>query len=151
MAEVTLNPIFRACHGRMGDLVHVRRYGKQHLRIYAKPANPNTPAQRERRSAFRDAVRAWQAMSDAEKDTWNALARRKRCSGYNLFLSHRLNGKDREAEGGMYPAAADTRQRGDGGHFTDSSSALSAPSLCSPSVTVPLAPVDSRIHGGAST
>ncbi len=150
MADITLNPAFTACHGRMGNLVFVHRRGKQHVRVYAKPTNPDTPAQRERRSAFRDAVRAWQALPDTEKDSWNARARRKNRSGYNLFISRWMNGKEIQAGSGIYPAVAGIQHRCDGSGFTDSSSALSSSSLRSPSVTAPLAPGDSRIYGRGS-
>ncbi len=87
MAHVTLNVAFRSLHGRVGGAVFYERYGKQFMRPYVIPSNPNTAAQRVRRCAFREAVRAWQALPVPEKGEWNDRGIRKRKSGYNLFIS----------------------------------------------------------------
>ncbi len=92
MAQVELKPALTACHGRMDGLVFVNRLGKQHVRMYTKPSNPNTPAQRERRGTFRDAVHAWQALPDTEKERWKAKAASRKRTGYNLFVSRFLRG-----------------------------------------------------------
>jgi hypothetical protein len=43
IAIAILNPAFTSCHGRIGNLVFVNRYGRQYIRAYVKPHNPNTP------------------------------------------------------------------------------------------------------------
>ncbi len=90
MAIATLSPAFTACHGRIGNLVLVNRYGRQYIRAYVKPRNPNTSAQRAGRSAFADAVRSWQALTEEEKHVWNRKAQRLRMSGYNAFISRHI-------------------------------------------------------------
>ncbi len=104
MAHLTLNVAFRELHGRMGGLVYVHRYGKQYVRIYARPSNPNTPAQRRGRNAFGEAVRAWQALTAEEKESWNDRARRKRRSGYNMFISEWMKADEGAERADLYPA-----------------------------------------------
>ncbi len=92
MARVTLNVAFKSLHGKVGDAIFYQRYGKQIMRPYVAPSNPDTPAQRERRGEFRKAVHAWQALAVEEKEEWKREARRMRRSGYNLFISYYLGG-----------------------------------------------------------
>jgi hypothetical protein len=58
------------------------------MRPYVKPSNPDTPAQRARRFAFRNAVRAWQALGEEERLQWKKIGRKRHLSGYNAFISH---------------------------------------------------------------
>ncbi len=90
MARITLADEFALLYGRVGDVVIVRRWRKLYMRLYVKPTNPNTAAQRERRGAFREAVKAWQALPDEQRQEWNRSARREQRSCYNAFLSHCL-------------------------------------------------------------
>ncbi len=90
MTRITLADEFASLYGRVGDVVIVRRWKRHYMRPYVKPANPDTAAQRERRGAFREAVKAWQALPDEQRRVWNARARKDQRSGYNAFLSHRL-------------------------------------------------------------
>ena len=78
--------MIKSLHGRIGDTVYVFRKGKQHTRPYVIPRNPDTPAQRARRSVFADAVRAWKELSVEEKEGLNKEACRMKRSGYNLFI-----------------------------------------------------------------
>ncbi len=87
MARVTLDIAFKSLHGKVGDAVFYERYGKQLMRPCVVPSNPDTPARRARRGAFREAVHAWQARAIEEGEEWNRAARRSRRSGYNFFIS----------------------------------------------------------------
>ena len=87
MATVRLNPAFDSVHGKIGKIVHYNRNGIQCARSYAVPRNPDTPAQRENRKSFAEAVKLWQALSPEEKYRYNRNARKLRISGYNLFIS----------------------------------------------------------------
>jgi hypothetical protein len=71
----------------MGDMVFYRRYGKTYVRRRAKVNNPDTPAQRERRAAFRNAIKSWQGLGPAAKERWNSLAGARGRTGYNAFIS----------------------------------------------------------------
>jgi hypothetical protein len=69
------------------DFILSSRNGVPYLKRYARPANPDTPAQRRARTALARAVHAWQTTGPAEQERWNRAAReRGRGSGYNLFL-----------------------------------------------------------------
>ena len=93
MAPVTLNAAFRTLSGRVGDAVFYTRYGRQYVRPYVKPSNPDTPAQRVRRSSFRNAVHAWQALGEEERLLWKNIGRKRHLSGYNAFISHAMSGE----------------------------------------------------------
>ena len=88
MARILLPSYLKEARGRMQDAVLCRRRGREYMRPYLVPRNPDTPAQRAVRGSFRDAVHAWQAMSTGEKNQWNFRARYKAATGYNLFMSH---------------------------------------------------------------
>lgn len=89
MAYAELNPVFTEFKGRVGNIVFYKRLGKQCMRVYVMPRNPDTESQRLNRHAFRDAVLAWKDMSREEKDCWNTKARYagKPLRGYNLYIS----------------------------------------------------------------
>ncbi len=146
MAEFTLNAPFRSFHGRMGNMVFVYRYGKQYARAYVRPANPDTPAQRERRSAFREAVRAWQALSEGEKGEWRQRARRTRRSGYSTFMAHRLKGSTTDAWREMAAAAVHAALRQERCGRAAGLPGLSPSALHCPPVTAPFigGPVHNR-------
>ncbi len=76
--------------GRLGDEIGYVVHGRQRWRRYVKPADPRTKRQLCRRRAFARLVLRWHALTEAEKEYWNTLARRSRCKrikGFNLFLS----------------------------------------------------------------
>ncbi len=104
MAKVKLNPIFTRLSGRMGNIVFYQINGKLFARRYVVPCNPGTEKQRENRSLFTAAVKAWQSLPGEEKDRYNSIAlRRKQSSnGYNLFISQYMTGninKETETKG----------------------------------------------------
>ncbi len=111
MARITLADEFASLYGRVGDVVIIRRWGRHYMRPYVKPANPNTVAQRERRGAFREAVKAWQSLSELQRQEWNRRARREKRSGYNEFLSYRLSGGDTSPSAERPVVVTGTRSR----------------------------------------
>ena len=68
------------------DLILSSRNGVPYLKRYAKPRNPDTPAQRRSRTTLARAVHAWQATEPQVKARWNERARDKSHSGYTLFI-----------------------------------------------------------------
>lgn len=87
MSDLIHNSLFRSIRGRVGDLVFYERNGKQCVRRYVTPHNPDTKAQKKARTSLSDAVAAWQALSPEEKNSWNKKASRKKRKGYNVFIS----------------------------------------------------------------
>lgn len=73
-------------HGRLGRYVLFTLYGRIFARIHVIPANPRTKRQQEWRCCFREAVKRWQKLDEAEKLSWNRLAKKLPKSGYNLFI-----------------------------------------------------------------
>ncbi len=92
MAKVKLHPYLRTAHGGMGDLVLYRRYGKIYIKARTIPKNPRTEPQVKCRGNFGGSVKAWQVLPEEEKAIYRARAKRKRKSGYNLFMSEYLRG-----------------------------------------------------------
>jgi len=64
------------------------KYGKQVIvkEIFYWPSNPQSVPQQANRQKLTDAVIAWQALTDNQKEIYNERARYKLYSGYNLYL-----------------------------------------------------------------
>jgi len=89
MAYAKLNSIFTGINGRVGNVVFYKRMGRQCLRKYVIPRNPDTESQRLNRHTFRDAVLSWKELPLGEKEYYNrrVLREKKVMSGYNLYIS----------------------------------------------------------------
>ncbi len=92
MAKVKLHPYLRTAHGGMDGLVFYRRYGKIYIKARTIPSNPRTEPQVKCRGNFGGGVKAWQVLPEEEKALYRNRAKRKRKSGYNLFMSEYLRG-----------------------------------------------------------
>ncbi len=92
MAKVKLHPYLRTAHGGLDDLVLYRRYGKIYIKRRTIPANPRTEPQVKCRGNFGGSVKAWQVLPEEEKSVYRIRAKRKKRSGYNLFMSEYLRG-----------------------------------------------------------
>jgi hypothetical protein len=90
MATATPNIMLKAISGRIGNVVFYTNRGRQCVRTYVVPRNPDTAAQRAVRRSFGDAVRSWQAMSQDEQYAYTRKARSLNISGYNLYISNYL-------------------------------------------------------------
>ena len=123
MAHATLNPMFKSIAGRIGSLVFYHCNDRQYMRRYVIPRNPDTPAQKDVRTRFAEAVTRWQALEAYKKNQWNMRALRMRMSGYNLYISTHMTSKEE-------PAPVETVQK-----------AYS----CAPP---PLLPVSHSVYGG---
>ncbi len=87
MAVLKLSWFIESISGRDGNVVYYMRRGTQCLRVYIKPPDPNTQAQKENRGRFGMAVRSWQLLTDEEKNKFAIRAKHINMSGYNLFIS----------------------------------------------------------------
>lgn len=87
MAEVLLDPMFTALNGRAGNIVFYSYSGRVFFLAYVIPRNPDTPAQKRNRGLFRDAMKAWKALSSFDKDILSRRAKRLGMTGHNLFIS----------------------------------------------------------------
>lgn len=92
MAKAKLHPFLKTMHGGFDGLVLYRRYGKTYIKIRTIPFNPRTEPQVKCRGNFGGGVKAWQVLPDGEKNIYRARAKRKKRSGYNLFMSEYLRG-----------------------------------------------------------
>ncbi len=92
MAKVKLHPYLRTAHGGLDGLVFYRRYGKIYIKARTIPANPRTEPQVKCRGNFGGGVKAWQVLPEEGKALYRNRAKRKRKSGYNLFMSEYLRG-----------------------------------------------------------
>jgi len=73
--------------GKVKDAgVFAKWKGRQYRRSYAKPSNPNTPAQRAVRASFSDGVDKWHIFNALQQQAYNPLAAGQVMSGFNLFI-----------------------------------------------------------------
>ncbi|HSA14296.1 MAG TPA: hypothetical protein P5346_06070, partial [Spirochaetota bacterium] len=63
MGIATLHPLFTGISGRIGGIVFYSYNDVTYFRAYVVPRNPDTAAQRNNRSLFARAMKAWQALS----------------------------------------------------------------------------------------
>jgi len=63
---------------------------KNYREPYYITRNPRTSDQQAWRQIFADAISAWQALTQEQKDQYNKDAKGKGLSGYNLFLKEYL-------------------------------------------------------------
>lgn len=74
--------------GKVGDSgVFASWQGVQYRRRYAKPSNPNSPAQQTIRNAFKNGVAKWKTFNSAQQNAYGPLSAGRPMSGYNLFVS----------------------------------------------------------------
>ncbi len=92
MAITKLHPFLRTAHGGLDGLVLYRRYGKTCIKRRTIPFNPRTEPQVKCRGNFSGSVKAWQVLPEEEKNLYRVRAKRKKKSGYNLFMSEYLRG-----------------------------------------------------------
>lgn len=78
--------VFTGLSGKLGNYVFYMRNDRICARIYLVPANPRTARQQARRLKFAEAVRYWRGLDDTDRAAWNVRARKKRRTGYNLFI-----------------------------------------------------------------
>jgi len=63
---------------------------KYYREPYYIPKNPRTVSQQSNRQKYKNAVAAWQALTNSQKEVYNMRARNKKFSGYNLFIKEYL-------------------------------------------------------------
>ena len=88
MAKVK-GPLFSLnASGSVGDLMtfSARISGPQ-VRYQKKQKDVITGARTEQREFFKEAVEAWNALSEEEKEEYNERAKPLALTGYNLFIS----------------------------------------------------------------
>jgi hypothetical protein len=107
-------------HGALGTSMIAETWnGINYVKSYAVPRNPRTPRQQRGRVRFADAVAAWQALPEAEKEAYKGSA--VGMSGYNAFLSRFMMDRvgrppstpsslDRRTDGGNPPPGSDRSQ-----------------------------------------
>ena len=73
--------------GKLGGRVYYYKRGLLVSRPYYKPIQPSTPAREARWAKFRAGVRAWQALTPAEKKAWQKIGDQFCYEGFNHFMS----------------------------------------------------------------
>ncbi|MBN2038568.1 MAG: hypothetical protein JW864_00905 [Spirochaetes bacterium] len=95
MATAKLNPVIMSISGRFGNSVFYVSRHRQCVRTYIVPRNPDTQLQREVRKSFAEAVKSWQQISPEKKYAYTRKARGLGMSGYNLYISEFMTGKNK--------------------------------------------------------
>lgn len=78
---VTLDPTFGIYRART-----IKGKCQTQRTVFYRPSQPRTTDQQANRTKFRDAVAAWQALDETDKNDWRRSARSVHYSGYNLYL-----------------------------------------------------------------
>lgn len=60
--------------GKIAGTVYARNRAGSYARSWAKPVNPNSPAQSDRRSSFGYTSSMWGMLTEAQRDEWNGYA-----------------------------------------------------------------------------
>ncbi len=90
MARLTLADSHKVMRGTVDGWVYYMFYGKQCVRMYVKPHDPETPKQRKQRNAFQTATDLWSTLPDEEKEYWRERGRKRGMNGLNVFISNQL-------------------------------------------------------------
>jgi len=78
-------------HGTLGDIITYQKRGRGSIvRKKPIPADPKSLAQLSWRHMYQKAVALWHALSGAEKQEWETLARPKHMTGFAWFMSQCL-------------------------------------------------------------
>lgn len=78
--------------GRLGkDFVASSWKGKEYMREYVVPEDPKTPLQLEHRQIWREAVAAWHALPDGEREKYERKA--VGMTGFNVFVGRYVRGR----------------------------------------------------------
>jgi hypothetical protein len=88
MARVS-GPLFSmTASGALAEaLVYSKWKGREYVRQFVIPQNPQTAKQLNVRKAFTLLVEKWQSLGAVVKETWDTFAGQFRCSGFNSFVS----------------------------------------------------------------
>jgi hypothetical protein len=86
--------------GKVGEVVFCKRGDTCYARARVVPRNPKSPAQNAKRERFRQAVLAWRALPDADKQAYAKRASFLRRTGYNLFIAEFLQAAAGSGPGG---------------------------------------------------
>jgi hypothetical protein len=85
--RVTHGILFADTRGKAGGVVASKWRGIPTVRSLVTPANPNTAAQQEQRTALAICVASWKSLLAAIQDAWNTYAAGSPLSGFNSFSS----------------------------------------------------------------
>lgn len=67
--------------------MRMTRRGKVPLKMkFYRPTNPRSPAQQANRQKFANAMAAWQALTNQEKNAYNERAKKRQMFGWGLFI-----------------------------------------------------------------
>jgi len=92
MAKITGGLLSVNARGSLGGvLTYQGRKHFRHVHVKATPADPQTAAQRHRRTIFAGLVLMWQGLSPSEKQYYKDLSPQyENNPGYNVFLTIQL-------------------------------------------------------------
>lgn len=78
--------------GQLGEaIVYSKWKGREYVREYTIPQNPNSPAQVNVRLAWEKLVTAWQAELPATHDLWDTFADQFKMSGFNQYIGRGMD------------------------------------------------------------
>lgn len=92
MARVK-GPLFSLdASGQLGEaIVYSKWKGREYVREYTVPQNPNSPTQINVRTAWDLLVKAWQAETAPTKLIWDEFANQFKMSGFNQYIGRGMD------------------------------------------------------------
>ncbi len=91
MGKVRTNAAIKGFSNNIDGFVYYERNGKACVRPYFKPSDPKTHKQQKVRNAFRTLSSLWKQLDGILVESWNALGRTTKVSGYNAFIGANAN------------------------------------------------------------
>lgn len=81
-------PTWENSHGYYGIWqMRMTKRGKRPIRMkFYRPTNPETGPQQANREKFADAMAAWMALTDEEREVYRKRARPLNLNGWNIFI-----------------------------------------------------------------
>lgn len=99
MAKVTYPLLSKRAGGKLGDIVFSSWRGIPYARSKGTYHDAKSRKQLPLRRRFKEAVYAWRALSERERDTYNKRASFLSLSGYNLFIQEYMQNAAEKSRG----------------------------------------------------
>ena len=97
MAKVELASYLAEINGRIEDIVLYTVGGREYMRRYVKPRNPETESQQANRRLFAEAMASWKLLTSEEKKKYRQKTRRLNMHPHNLYIREYIKAHSRKA------------------------------------------------------
>lgn len=106
MARLTMSPIVAGISGTAADGVYASWKGRQYVRKYVKPANPNSSGQQTVRESMGRLPRLWRSLPAVLRATQDRYAVAQAVSGWNWFVKQNRVAEQTPTTGAVTPPSS---------------------------------------------